>query len=122
MPTSNKSPTLITTGNEKPHVTVNSFLTMKKRKRFQPMTCIANANKKESNKEQFTFSIYFFFVVKVHRHHPLFAAIGVKNGGKIDDAWLLKSVDMGQGGGKSLEKRLTSFIDGPFAFRSTDLT
>ena len=57
MSTSNKSPTLITTANGKHHVTVNSFLTMKKRKRFQPMTCIANANKKESNKEQFTFSI-----------------------------------------------------------------
>ena len=59
MPTSNRSPTLITTVNGKHHVTVNSFLTMKKRKRFQPMTCIANANKKESNKEQFTFSINY---------------------------------------------------------------
>ena len=102
MPTSNKSLTLITTANGKRHVTVNSFLTMKKRKRFQPMTCIANANKKESNKEQFTFSINFVVIC----HHPRFAGIGVKNGRKIDE-------DMGQGGVKSLDKQLTSFIDGP---------
>jgi hypothetical protein len=63
MPTSNKSPTLITTANGKHHVTVNSFLTMKMRKKFQPMTCIANANKKELNKEQFTFSINLCSVV-----------------------------------------------------------